>query len=61
MISVSVGGVALDNRPRLESSSGIILSMLCNIEGAGEGNRPLALELVAALEIWARGKCDLGY
>ena len=50
MISVSVGGVALDDRPRLESLSGIVVSMLCGIEGAGEGNRPLALELVGSLE-----------
>ena len=61
MISVSGGGVALDNRLRLESLSGIVVSMLCGIEGAGEGNRPSALELVATLDLWLRGECDLGY
>jgi hypothetical protein len=61
VISVSVGVVALDGRPRLESSSGTFIRMLYGIEGAGEGNRPLALELVATLELWARGECDLGY
>jgi hypothetical protein len=60
VISVSVGGVALDDRPRLDSSSGIVISMLCGIEGAGEGNRPSALELVATLDLWLRGECDLG-
>ena len=35
--------------------------MLCGIEGAGEGNRPLALELVGSLEHWSREECDLRY
>jgi len=51
VISVSVSGVALDDRLRLESLSGIVVSMLCGIEGAGEGNRPLALELIAPLDL----------
>jgi hypothetical protein len=51
VISVSVSGVALDNRSRLESLSGIVVSMLCGIGGAGEDNRPLALELVATLDL----------
>ncbi len=49
MTSVSVGGVALDDRPRLESI-GIVVSMLCGIAGAGEINWPSALELVATLD-----------
>ncbi len=55
MISVSVGGVALGNGLRLESLSDIFMSMLCGIESAGEGNRPLALKLVATLEHRSRG------
>ncbi len=39
MISVSVGRVALDNGLGFESLSGIFVSMLCGIEGAGEGTR----------------------
>ena len=50
MISVSVGDVALDDGLRLESPSDIFVSMLCGIEGAGEGNRPLALELAGSRE-----------
>ena len=61
VISVSVGGVALDDGLRLESLSDIFVSMLCSIEGAGEGSRSLALELVATLKHWSRGECDLGY
>jgi hypothetical protein len=61
VISVSVGGVALDDWPRLELSSNIVISMLYGIEGPGEGNRPLALELVATLDLWSRGEYDLGY
>jgi hypothetical protein len=38
VISVSISGVALDDRPRLESLSGIVISMLYDIEGASEGN-----------------------
>jgi hypothetical protein len=53
VISVSVGRVALDDRSGWESSSGIFASMLCGIEGAGEGNRPMALELVATFELWS--------
>ena len=61
MISVSVGGVALDDPLRLESPSDIFISMLYGIEGASKGNRPSALELVATLEYWSRGECDLRY
>ena len=61
VISVSVGRVALDDGLRLESPSDIFVAMLCGIEGAGEGNPPLALELVATLEHWSRGECDLRY
>jgi hypothetical protein len=61
VISVSVGEIALGNGLRLESPSDILVSMLCGIEGAGGGNRPLALELVATLEHWSRGECDLRY
>jgi hypothetical protein len=50
VISVSVGGVALDNRLRLESPSDIFVSMLCGIKDASKGNWPLALELVATLK-----------
>jgi hypothetical protein len=35
--------------------------MLCGIEDAGEGNRPSALELLATLDLWLRGECDLRY
>ena len=51
MISVSVGDVALDDGLRLESPSDIFVSMLCSIDGVGEGNRLLALELVATLDL----------
>jgi hypothetical protein len=61
VISVSVGGEALDDRLRLESPSDIVVSMLWGIEGASEGNRPLVLELIATLEYWSRGECDLAY
>ncbi len=61
VISVSVGGVALDNGLRLESPSDIFVSMLCGIEGAGEGNRPLTLEVVATLEHWSTGEYVLRY
>ena len=61
MISVSVSGVALDDGLRLELPSNIFVSILCGIEGAGEGNWPLALELIATLEHWLRGECDLRY
>ena len=46
MISVSVSRVVLDDRPRLESLGSIVISMLYSINGASEGNQPLALELV---------------
>jgi hypothetical protein len=61
VISVSIGKVALDNGLRLESPSDIFISMLYSIEGAGKGNRPLVLELVATLEYWSRGEYDLRY
>jgi hypothetical protein len=60
VISVSVDKIALDNRLRLESPNDIFVSMLYGIKGAGKGNRPLALELVATLKHWSRGY-DLRY
>jgi hypothetical protein len=51
VISVSVGGVALDNGLRLESPSDTFVSIFCGIEGAGGGGWPLALELVETLEL----------
>ncbi len=61
MISVSVGRVALNNGLRLESASDIFVFMLYSIKGAGERNRPLALELVTTLDLWSRGDCDPRY
>jgi hypothetical protein len=61
VISASVGKVALNDGPRLESLSDIVISMLYGIEGASEGNRPLALELAPPPERWSGGECDLGY
>jgi len=51
MISVSVSKVALNNRLKLKSLSGIVIFMLCGIKGANKGNRPSALELIATFNL----------
>jgi hypothetical protein len=54
VISVSIGGVALDTGLRLELPGDISVLMLGGIEGAGEGNRSLAFKLIATFEHWSR-------
>jgi hypothetical protein len=56
VISISDDESALDDGSRLESSTGIVISMLWGIEGAGEGKRPLVLELVATVDLGSRGQ-----
>jgi hypothetical protein len=51
VISVSIGRVALDNRPRLELLNSIIISILYSIEGASKGNRSSVLELIVTLNL----------
>jgi hypothetical protein len=48
---VSVGRILLDDQPRLSQSDGISVSMVCGVEGAGKGNRPLALYIAVTLEL----------
>ncbi len=51
MILVSFGGVALDNKLRLELLGSIFIPILCNIEGTSKANRPLVLELITTLDL----------
>jgi len=48
--SVSISKMSPDDRPRLLQSDSISVSMVYSVEGAGEGNRPLALDTAVTLE-----------
>ena len=47
-----------DDARRLQQSCGMSVSVACGADGAGVGNRPLVLELVAALEPVFGRVCD---
>ena len=60
LISISAGRISLDDGPRVLQSDDISVSMVCDAEGAGEGNRLSPLDTAVALEPCLGGEWNFG-